>query len=129
LRHLVERIRHGDPSAASAWQETFQPQMVRIVRRAIRAGDLPAGFVRHVVAAADHLDSPRTCLVSGEREELIAMLAARLGSTVFRRLQAGVRTRNTPPPETVHDRARESVVEDRSGLGKPHETLSSAPND
>jgi hypothetical protein len=126
---LVERIRQGDPSAASAWQQTFEPQMVRIARRAIRADHSPSGFGRHVVAAAARLESPRGCFAPSESEQLIAIVAARLSTTVFRRLQTGVQTRATPPPETIHDRACESIVEDRNAPARPREGLSSTPND
>ena len=35
----------------------------------------------------------------------------------------------TPPPETIHDRACESIVEDRNAPARPREGLSSTPND
>jgi hypothetical protein len=89
---LASRVRKGDRSAATKWQEAFQPQMRRIVRRTIRAGAGAAGFTRRIWQAASKLIVRRQ-LGPLDDENLVEPLSQRLNETVLHNLQSGASRR------------------------------------
>jgi hypothetical protein len=99
LQQLAERVRRGDRRAVVEWRQAFHPQVTRIVRRALRAGDRPTGFTRRILAAADATGPPRR---TASREELIGRLARGICACVLRRLRPDS-VAEGPGQDTVRD--------------------------
>jgi hypothetical protein len=90
LHNLAVRIRRGDRAAASDWKRTFGPQMVRIVRRTLRARDTSWAFGRIILAAAERLQASCLGLPARSHEQLITRVAHDINVAVLRGLQGGL---------------------------------------
>jgi hypothetical protein len=84
LHDLAARARQGDPQAARRLRELVAPQMVRIVRRALRAGAAATALERRIldVAESARRDPPDPRPNPGE--SLVRRVAGRLCDGLLR---------------------------------------------
>ena len=83
LRRLAERVTRGNPGAAENFLSEIEPQVVRMVRRAMRAGAADTPFNRLVAAEARAL-APRDA--GTDPEELAGRIARRVCRAMIARL-------------------------------------------
>jgi hypothetical protein len=97
LQCLARRAQGGDAEAALSLQAELEPQMLRIVRRALRSGKQASPLTRRILAEADQAADQGANWPSGERDQLVAR---RLCDSVI----GGLR-----PDPGIHHRMRETV--------------------
>ncbi len=96
LQTLATRASRGDVIALAELQQALEPQMVHIVRRAMRTGVQPSGLTRQIRATAKNLCADgRGSLADSRpshpelRKRLISRVAERVCDTLLSRLGAG----------------------------------------
>jgi hypothetical protein len=55
LRELALRVNRGDSAAAAEFVQIVEPQVVRMVRRAVRTGNSASALARRIIAETVHL--------------------------------------------------------------------------
>jgi hypothetical protein len=98
LSGLAARIRWGDPWAAEELRRELVPQMVRIVRRALRLDGSANGLELQIHAEADRLRAQ--CAAEDEGEALVCRVAGNLCESLIGRLRRPF-GRGLAPMETV----------------------------
>jgi hypothetical protein len=95
LHDLVARVRQGDTLALAEWHRECKPQMVRIVRRAMRAGNGSSPLGRRVLAEARHLEAASPAVMP--RDQLVGHIARRLSDLIVGRLPSEQAANETVP--------------------------------
>ncbi len=94
LANLAARVRQGEREAADRLHQLIVPQMVRIVRRALRHGAGVSPLDQRILAEARQALSDNPDQRSADGEGLVQRVAQRLCDNLLRRApQAGAPTR------------------------------------
>lgn len=88
LRHLAARVSMGDPTAAVALKQELEPDMLRIVRRAMRATTGPSALTGRVRAAARRLSPAGADHAATDSAWLAGQVAQDVCDSMIGRLQA-----------------------------------------
>jgi hypothetical protein len=92
---LADRVEAGDAGAPAQLRRELEPEMVRIVRRALRDGRGRTPLDRRILAEARHVGWHADLAAGAERERLIEELARCVCTSVL----GGLRPRNDHPAE------------------------------
>jgi hypothetical protein len=99
IRSLAARARDGDVQAAHSLREELEPQMLRIVRRAMRSGTASSPLARRILAVAAEVPA-QSGAWPHDGEHVIGRVASRLCDSVISRLR---------PELAISHRMRETV--------------------
>ena len=109
LQTLATRAGRGDAIALAELRQALEPQMVHIVRRAMRTAAHPSGLTGQIRATANNLCAAgRGSLADSHpshlelRKRLISRVAERVCDTLLSRLGAGF-SPGLPSRDTIHN--------------------------
>jgi hypothetical protein len=88
FHYLAARIRQGDPTAEAEWHRNMDPQVVRIVRRALGSRTRPSPLTLRIRAEAQRLSATWARLWEEEPEKLAGLLACQIGATLLDQLRS-----------------------------------------
>jgi hypothetical protein len=90
---LASRARRGDPEAGATLQRELEPQMVYIVRQALRDGDSPDPLTQRIRKEAQWINI-RSCLPGSEPPgHVVDQVARRLSQSVVANLTPAAQPR------------------------------------
>jgi hypothetical protein len=89
LETLADRLRGGRSGAVREWRRVFDPQLARIVRRALNQPAAESGYTWRIQDCARQAGLSAPAISSDERELLLAQLSNRCSDTIIEQLQHG----------------------------------------
>ena len=93
FRALAARVEQGDDAAVERLRQRLGPEMVHIVRRALRSGAAPTPLTRHIRAQAERLAPEDPRATPADRDGLVGSVAQSLCESILDRLGAGLSPR------------------------------------
>jgi hypothetical protein len=101
LNQLAARIEGGDASAVTQFRRTFEPQMARVVGRALRSGSTATPLNRRIQEKARQLSRGNGLRPTRRLDLLVELVTRAMCDSALERL------RNAEP---AHRMARETVL-------------------